>query len=56
MLLGDTPDSAPTSAPLPVGYSEEARTFAEAKGDHVDGSTEVMVPDSGKREPADAVT
>ncbi len=42
VLLGDTPDSAPTSAPLPVRYSEEARTYAEAQGDHLGGPTEVM--------------
>jgi hypothetical protein len=42
VLIGDTPDSAPTSAPLPVGYSEEARTYAGAQGDHLGGSTEVM--------------
>lgn len=42
VLLEDTPDSAPTSAPLPVGYSEEARTYAGAQGDHLGGSTEVM--------------
>lgn len=42
VLLGDTPDSAPTSTPPKAGNREKARTYAEAQGDQDEGHTEVM--------------